>query len=140
NVDTGMGVERTIAALNGHDDVFCIDTMLPLVRGIEALSGRVYEENPRAFRIIADHVRAAAFAIADGAVPSNVEAGYVVRRLIRRAVRTARELGIRENFTADLSGIVFDLFNGVYPGLDERREAAASALEREETKFKETLE
>ena len=140
NVDTGMGVERTITVLNGHDDVFTIDTMLPLVQAIEALSGRVYQENPRPFRIIADHVRAATFAVSDGAVPSNVEAGYVVRRLIRRALRTARELGIRENFTAALSGTVFDLLDGVYPGMDGRREAAASALEREETKFKETLE
>ena len=146
NVDTGMGVERTVAVLQGAGDVFTIETLRPLVQAVEELTGdsgnvRVrYEDNPAPFRIVADHVRSATFAIADGAMPSNVEAGYVVRRMIRRAVRTARMLGIRENFTAGLSLKVIEIFRDVYPHLNDRVEEIAAAMEREESKFKETLE
>ena len=139
-VDTGMGVERTIAGIEGYDDVFRIDTLAPLVEAVEQLSGKPYGESPAPFRVIADHLRAATFAIMDGALPSNVEAGYVVRRMIRRAVVHARELGIRENFCARLSGVVVDLLRDVYPTLEERRESIAQALEDEETGFKNTLE
>ena len=85
NVDTGMGVERTLVALNGLDDIFRIETIFPMIQRLEQLTGRPYTENPPPFRVIADHLRAATCAIADGARPSNVEAGYVVRRMIRRA-------------------------------------------------------
>jgi alanyl-tRNA synthetase len=97
-------------------------------------------DSPRPFRVIADHVRAASFAIADGAAPSNVEAGYVVRRLIRRAVRFGRELGIRENFCAVFSGEVVKVFAGVYPELESNHARVMDEMEREETKFKRTLE
>lgn len=140
NVDTGMGVDRTVAVLNGFDDVFKVDTLSPLIERIAALSGRRYEENPKAFRVIADHVRAATFAITDGANPSNVEAGYVVRRLIRRAVRYGRDLGIAHDFCTDLSTIVLATFGQVYPELERSRARIASELEREEAKFKRTLE
>ena len=140
NVDTGMGVERTLAVLHGLDDIFRIETIAPLVAYLERLSGRRYDDNPAPFRVIADHLRAATFAIADGALPSNVEAGYVVRRLVRRAVRHGRELGIRENFCAAFSGVVVDLMGDVYPELVLRREAIGAALEQEESKFKNTLE
>ena len=93
----------------------------PLVVRLEELSGRSYADKPEPFRIIADHLRAATFAIADGASPSNVEAGYVVRRMIRRAVRYGRELGIQGNFCADFSGTVVDLFAEVYPELAAQR-------------------
>lgn len=139
NVDTGMGVERTVQVLQGKDDIFGIETLAPLVTAVETLSGRRYVDNPVPFRVIADHLRAATFAIADGALPSNVQAGYVVRRLIRRAVRYAHELGIEENFCARLSGAVVDLMRDVYPGLEARREAVAQALDQEETDFKKTL-
>jgi alanyl-tRNA synthetase len=140
NVDTGMGVERTVAALNGLSDIFQVETISPLVEAIEALSGKHYEDNPISFRIIADHLRSATFAIADGAAPSNVEAGYVVRRMIRRAVRHGRELGIRENFCGRLSESVVDTFSDVYPALLQRQEQIAALLDQEETKFKRTLE
>ena len=84
--------------LGGFDDVFRIDTLWPLVAAVEWYANRTYAEDPVPFRIITDHLRAAIFAIADGVTPSNVEAGYVVRRLIRRAVRHGRELGIAGNF------------------------------------------
>jgi alanyl-tRNA synthetase len=140
NVDTGMGVDRTAAVLQGNDDVFSIDTLQPLVSRLEQLSGREYTENPLPFRVIADHVRAAGMAAADGVRPSNVEAGYVVRRLVRRAVRHAGVLGIEENFTGELAKMTFDLFEGVYPGMKQAKESAAEELDREETKFKWTLE
>jgi alanyl-tRNA synthetase len=140
NVDTGMGVERTVAALQGKGDVFTIDTLAPLVTAVEQISGHEYNQNLPAFRVITDHVRAATFAIADGALPSNVEAGYVTRRLIRRAVRYGRELGIQENFCASLADSVVDLFGDIYPNLVSQREVIGAALDQEETKFKRTLE
>ncbi len=140
NVDTGMGVERTLVVMQGSDDIFTIDTLAPLVQAVERLSGKRYAENPIPFRVIVDHIRAATFAIGDGAPPSNVEAGYVTRRMIRRAVRYARELGIYENFCAGLSGAVIDLFRDVYPALEEQRAVIGEAFEREETRFKQTLE
>lgn len=140
NVDTGMGVDRTVAVLNGYDDVFKMDTLSPLIERVASLSGRRYEENPKAFRVIADHVRAATFAIADGANPSNVEAGYVVRRLIRRAVRYGHDLGIGHDLCTDLSTIVIDTYGLAYPELEKSRARIGSELEREEAKFKRTLE
>jgi len=140
NVDTGMGVERTLAVLNGYDDTFRIEIIWPLVERIEQLSGRRYADNPVPFRVIADHLRASTFAIADGATPSNVEAGYVVRRLIRRMVRYGRDLGIQRNFCAELSSVVVALFAGVYPEIEQNRARIQDELDREETKFKRTLE
>jgi alanyl-tRNA synthetase len=140
NVDTGMGVERTLAALGGFDDIFRIETIFPLIQQVEALSGRRYDETPLPFRVIIDHLRAATFAIADGALPSNVEAGYVVRRLVRRAVRYGRELGIQGNFCSGLADEVIRLFEGIYPNLRHRRPQVVEALEREENKFRRTLE
>jgi alanyl-tRNA synthetase len=140
NVDTGMGLERILTVLNDLDDVYYIDTIYPLIEEIERLSGVSYRERPEPFRVITDHIRAAVFAVADGALPSNVEAGYVVRRMLRRAVRYGRELGIQENFTARLSAAVADLFAGVYPNLQQQREHIARVLDQEESKFKRTLE
>jgi alanyl-tRNA synthetase len=140
NVDTGMGVERTLAVLHGLDDIFRIETLYPLMQQIEQLSVRSYADNPTPMRVIADHLRAATFAIADGAMPSNVEAGYVVRRMIRRAVRFGRELGITGDFCADFSLHVVDLFGEVYPELVHQCEQVAQAMEAEESKFKRTLE
>ncbi len=145
NVDTGMGLERMLAVLNCPQDVFRIDTLWPLVEQIEHLSGRAYTDALRPFRIIVDHVRAATFAISDGAWPSNVEAGYVTRRLIRRAVRYGRDLGIwrrncQEHFCGGIARAVIDLFAPVYPELASNQEAILNALEAEERKFENTLE
>jgi len=140
NVDTGLGVERTLAVLLGYADVYRIETLWPLVERVQQFSGRAYDEQPVPFRIIVDHLRSAVFAIADGAQPDNVEAGYVVRRLIRRAVRYGRELGIRGNFLGTLSGAVVDLFAQTYPELARQRAAIAAILDEEESKFSLTLE
>jgi alanyl-tRNA synthetase len=140
NVDTGMGVERTAAVLQGKVDVFQIETLWPLVGEIERLSGRAYQDDPGPLRIIADHLRAASLAIANGVLPSNVEAGYVVRRLVRRAVRHGHALGIRDNFCAHLSTSVVAILGDTYPELEEFGEQVCAALDQEETKFKQTLE
>ncbi len=140
NVDTGLGVERTLAILNGQADVFHIDTLWPLVEWVEQFAKRSYKDQPVPFRIIVDHLRSAVIAIADGARPDNVEAGYVVRRLIRRAVRYARELGVQGNFLGAFSGTVVDLLGQTYPELVHEREIIAAVLDEEETKFSLTLE
>ncbi|MEW6752097.1 MAG: alanine--tRNA ligase [Candidatus Latescibacterota bacterium] len=102
NVDTGMGVERTLAALNGLESVYETDLLAPLIVCLEDLCGRPYGEQTRSFRIVADHVRAAAHLIHDGVRPSNVEHGYVLRRLLRRVVRHARHLGLADGFWAPM--------------------------------------
>jgi alanyl-tRNA synthetase len=140
NVDTGMGIERTVAALQGYDDVFDTDVFRPIITRLEELSGRRYAEDPKPFRVIADHLRAATFAIADGVYPSNVEAGYVVRRLIRRSIRYGRDLGIQGNLCAPLASLVVDLSGHVYPELELGRARITDEIEREERKFKGTLE
>jgi alanyl-tRNA synthetase len=140
NVDTGMGVERTVAVLGGHDDVFEMNALWPLVERLQLLSGRAYSDDPRPFRVVADHVRAASLAIADGAAPSNVEAGYVVRRMIRRAVRYGRQLGLRQNLCGELSSVVASILGDSYPRLSQQSAAVAEVLDREETRFAATLE
>jgi alanyl-tRNA synthetase len=139
SVDTGMGLERTLCAINGFDDIFRVDSLAPLVGMLEELSGRAYESDPASFRIVVDHLRAATFAIADGALPSNVEAGYVVRRLIRRALRHGRRLGIQDDFCARSASEVVDLMGAAYPELERARQGLLQAMEAEETKFKATL-
>src|SRR5205823_11811942 len=140
NVDTGMGVERTVAVLEGRDDVFEMDSLWPLIEWLETLSGRAYAAEPRPFRVIADHIRAASLAIADGAAPSNVEAGYVVRRMIRRAVRYGKQLSLGQNFCGDLSGVVASVLGEAYPRLAQQQAAVAETLNQEETRFAATLE
>ena len=137
NVDTGMGVERMTAVINNLDDNYKTDLFSPILKKITQISGKDYEGNKKEFRIIADHIKAAAFAISDGVSPSNKGAGYVVRRLIRRAVVKANQLGVKENFTRKLAEVVFDIYSGVY---DIKKEQVLSEFEKEETKFKKTLQ
>ncbi len=140
NVDTGMGVERTVAVLGDHDDVFEMDTLWPLVERLQVMSGKAYSDELRPFRVIADHIRAASLAVADGVTPSNVEAGYVVRRMIRRAVRFGRQAGLTTNFCGDLSSVVVAVLGDSYPRLRENQTSVADALDQEETRFTGTLE
>ena len=144
NVDTGMGVERTIAILQGLDDDYLTDCFLPIINELENLSGKNYKsigkEEKRAMRIVADHLKAATFIIGDGVVPSNVERGYVLRRLIRRAIRYAREIGIKENFTTKVANRVIEIYREDYSELEKNKTIIFTELDKEETRFKKTLE
>ncbi|MDQ1284520.1 MAG: alanyl-tRNA synthetase [Patescibacteria group bacterium] len=140
NVDTGMGLERTITVMSGKENVFDTDLFLPIIQKIEELSGKKYadEENKKPMRIIADHIKAAVFIIADGVEPSNVQRGYVLRRLIRRAVRQGHLLGINENFTAEIAKVVQRMYGEIY--LEIADDKILRILEEEENKFRKTLE
>ncbi len=142
NVDTGMGVERTIAILSGFSDNYLSHIWQPIIQKIEQISGKKYSENTKSIRIIADHIRSAVFIIADGVEPSNKEAGYVLRRLIRRAVRQGKILGIEINFISQIADVVLDNqdnYAGIYPELNENRDKIIAVLDAEENKFRKTL-
>lgn len=139
NVDTGMGVERTIAALNGCSDVYQIDTIAPTM---EILRRRSRNADERGMRIVADHLLAAAMILADpaGVTPSNVERGYILRRLIRRAIRYGRMLGLGSPFTAEIAATYVNAYGQRYPRLIDRSKSIAEQLSAEEEKFAATLE
>jgi alanyl-tRNA synthetase len=144
NVDTGMGLERTAAMLQGKSTVFETETFQAIFNQIENLSGKKYsdETNRKAFRVISDHIRAAVFVIGDqrGVAPSNVGQGYIVRRLIRRAIREGRRLGITEPFVQSVAAVIIGEFGGHYAELENSREKISSELNKEEEKFGKTLE
>jgi len=142
NVDTGMGMERTLAVLNGLNDNYRTELFWPIIEKIEELSGKKYFEYAKEMRIIADHVKASVFMIADGVVPSNTLQGYVVRRLLRRAIRYGRTLGITGNFTADLGSEVtfMETYGEVYKEIKEKKKFIKEQFEQEEAKFSNTLE
>lgn len=143
-IDTGMGIERTVAVLNGKKSVYETEIFSGLLRGIEALCGKKYgecEEDDKSMRIIADHTRTSVFILGDqkGIAPSNVGQGYILRRLIRRAVRHAKKLGIDKPFLSDLSKIVIAQYEKPYPELAEHRDFIDHELIKEEEKFSDTL-
>ncbi|PIR44117.1 alanine--tRNA ligase [Candidatus Wolfebacteria bacterium CG10_big_fil_rev_8_21_14_0_10_31_9] len=140
NVDTGMGVERTLAILNKKENVFETELFRPIFQKIEEISGEHYEIYQKYFRIIADHIKTAVFMIADGVEPSNVLRGYVLRRLIRRAVRYGKLLGIENNFSKQIAEIVFEMYKDFYKELEINKSKIVEELEKEENKFRETLE
>jgi alanyl-tRNA synthetase len=145
NVDTGMGLERTVLVLNGKKTVYETDLFTGIIGKIEKLSGKTYadadEETVRAFRIVADHIRTATFILGDprAVTPSNVDQGYVLRRLIRRAVRFGMQLGLEEGFTADISQVIIDQYKAVYPELQQHSAFVLEQLVLEEKRFQRTL-
>ncbi len=140
NIDTGLGLERMAAVMQGVDSNFGIDILSPLVRQVLDVSRPPEEADvTRAARRIADHGRAVTFAIADGVLPSNEGRGYVVRRLLRRAVLDGRNLGIDEAFLYSLVPTVASLMGGAYPEVVDRREVVASFVKGEEENFRSTL-
>ncbi|MFH0780225.1 MAG: alanine--tRNA ligase [Parcubacteria group bacterium] len=139
NIDTGMGLERTLAVLEGKPSVYDTELFQPIFRTIEELSGKKYETYKKEFRIIADHVKAAIFIMADGVTPLNVGPGYVLRRLIRRAVRFAGSLEIKDTFTFKLAEVVVNQMKGIYPELKKNNEFIINQLILEEEKFAKTL-
>ena len=144
NVDTGMGVERTIAMLQGKTSVYETELFAPLIAAISDMAGQhmnASDELAVAFRVVADHLRSAVFILGDhrGVSPGNLGQGYVLRRLIRRAVRYARKLGLESGALAKLSVPVIDGYRHVYPELDQRRDWITTELGQEEERFEKTL-
>ena len=141
NVDTGMGVERTVAVLQGKDNVYETEILAPLVNGIRDLSGIdvISEDQVRSVRIICDHSRAATFLLAEGIVPLNVEQGYVLRRVIRGAIRHGKLLGIEEEFLSLLSQIIIETYSEDYPHLKSNEDFIVTELKKEYKKFNNTL-
>jgi len=144
NVDTGMGVERTLAVLNGLEDNYLSSILHPIIKTIEKISKKKYGKNKeytRAMRIIADHIRAATFILGDEKAikPSNIGQGYVLRRLIRRAIRYGKLLGIKENFTAKIAKSVLPIYPD-YQELHRNHKFIEEQLDEEESRFSQTLE
>ncbi len=144
NVDTGMGLERTVAVLNGKTSVYETDKLASIVSQVTALFGLaaadLSPEQIRQTRIITDHLRAAVFILSEKVEPSNVERGYVLRRLIRRAIRFGRQIGIDESFTHKVAEVVIAEHSGFYKELKENRDFIIEQLIKEEEKFGKTLE
>ena len=145
NVDTGMGLERTLCMLNGYKSVYETDLFSDVIEKLEDMSGKKYGEDEqvtRAMRIIADHMRTATFLIGDekGIVPSNVDQGYVLRRLLRRAIRFARTIEIDSALLTEIAAMYVEKYKGVYSELETNRDKIISEIAKEEEKFSKTLE
>lgn len=146
NVDTGMGIERTICMMNNLPTVYETDVFQPIMAKIKELSGKtefVGDDEVRSSRVVADHMRTATFILGDqkgGVTPGNIGANYVLRRLIRSAVRHARKLGIEPGFTEKMAAVVIDEYSHVYPELEQNRERVIQELLAEESRFGKTLD
>lgn len=139
NVDYGGGLERISAAAIDSPDVFRISVMWPIVEKLQSLSGKDYESNSSAMRVIADHLRAATFLAVDGVKPSNKEQGYVMRRLLRRAIRYAFDLGVEQDFMEETVPIIASLYHDDFPEVAEKKDEVVEILVKEERVFRQTL-
>ncbi len=144
NVDTGMGLERVICVLNDKKSVYDTDVFAGILGKIEELSGKKYnadDENTKAFRVVADHMRTSTFILGDprGVSPSNVDQGYILRRLIRRAVRFGMNLGLQAGFTGEIAQVIIDQYADIYPELKQNSAFVLEQLKLEEDRFTRTL-
>ena len=143
NIDTGMGLERLASVVQDVDSIFDVDTVLALRTRVCEIAGVEYKkeyETDVSIRIITDHIRSATFMISDGIMPSNEGRGYVLRRIIRRAARQGRKLGIKDMFLANLAGTVIEGSRDGYPELEEKKEFIFNVLKQEESKFNKTID
>ncbi len=143
NIDTGMGLERLAVTLQDVESIFEVDTIRFLLDSVAKLAGVAYKEDEKkdiSLRLITDHIRSCTFMISDGIMPSNEGRGYVLRRLLRRAARHGRMLGIEQKFLAELAKIVIDLSKGGYPELEEKQAMILKVLSEEEDKFYKTID
>ncbi len=143
NIDTGMGLERLASVVQDVDSIFDVDTVLALRTKVCEIAGVEYKkdyETDVSIRIITDHIRSAAFMISDGIIPSNEGRGYVLRRIIRRAARQGRKLGVQRMFLAELSGTVIEGSKDGYPELEEKKEFIFTVLNQEEENFNKTID
>ena len=139
NIDHGSGLERIAAAANNDPDVFKISLLWPIIEKLQDLSGKDYASHTESMRVIADHLRAATFMAVDGCVPSNKEQGYVMRRLLRRAIRYSFDLGIEQNFLQEVVPTIADLYEADFPEVKNNRDNIISVLVKEEKAFRQTL-
>ncbi len=139
NIDHGSGLERIAAAANNDPDVFKISLLWPIVEKLQDLSGKKYDSHTESMRVIADHLRAATFMAVDGCVPSNKEQGYVMRRLLRRAIRYSFDLGIEQNFLEEVVPVIAELYEADFPEVKENRDNIIAVLVKEEKAFRQTL-
>ncbi|AIG25649.1 alanine--tRNA ligase [Brevibacillus laterosporus] len=143
NIDTGMGLERMVSIIQNVDNNYETDLLFPLIEQTSQISGVSYKTNDEldvALKVIADHVRTVTFAIGDGALPSNEGRGYVLRRLLRRAVRMGKMLGIQKPFLYTLTKTVGDMMGEFYPEVVQKRDFIERVIRAEEERFHETLE
>ena len=139
NIDHGSGLERIAAAVNNDPDVFKISLLWPIIEKLQDLSGKDYASHTESMRVIADHLRAATFMAVDGCVPSNKEQGYVMRRLLRRAIRYSFDLGIEQNFLQEVVPTIADLYEADFPEVKNNRDNIIAVLVKEEKAFRQTL-
>ncbi|ASB66283.1 MULTISPECIES: alanine--tRNA ligase [Bacillus amyloliquefaciens group] len=142
NIDTGMGLERMVSVIQDVPTNFDTDLFMPIIEATERISGDAYGKDAvkdTAFKVIADHIRTVAFAVSDGALPSNEGRGYVLRRLLRRAVRYAKTIGISRPFMYELVPTVAGIMDAFYPEVKEKQEFIAKVIKTEEERFHETL-
>ena len=139
NVDFGGGLERIAAAKIGESDMFKISLLWPIIQKLEELSNKKYDEHQEPMRVIADHVRASVFLAVDGVVPSNNEQGYVSRRLLRRAIRFAFDLGIESDLLKQIVPKVVDMYSEDYPEFESSKQNILDIMDREEKLFRKTL-
>ena len=140
NIDTGAGLERFVTVIQGTDTCYETDLFWSIIEKTESICGKKYESNVRAFRVIADHIRTCTFALADGEMFSNEGRGYVLRRLLRRATRFGKVLGIQKPFLSNLVDSVVEIMKTFYPYLLDKKEFVKKVIEAEEVKFLKTLE
>jgi alanyl-tRNA synthetase len=139
NIDHGSGLERIAAAAIDNPDLFKISLIWPIIEKLEKISGKNYDSHQESMRVIADHLRAATFMAVDGVVPSNKTQGYVMRRLLRRAIRYAFDLGIEQNFLEEVVSVIVDLYHDDFPEVAQNRDKVIDVLVREEKVFRQTL-
>ena len=139
NVDFGGGLERLAAAVNNDPDIFKISLIMPIIDELENLSSKKYEQHQNSMRVIADHMRAAVWLAVDGVAPSNKQQGYVLRRLLRRAIRYAFDLGIEQDLCEKIAPTVINLYKNDYPEVAENEKVVLENFKREERIFRQTL-
>lgn len=143
SIDTGMGLERIVSVIQNTPTNYETDLIMPIIKKIEALSEKQYGDSPKAdicMKVIADHVRASVFLIGDGALPSNEMRGYVLRRIMRRAIRYGRGIGLKGTFLHEIAKIVFDIMKPAYPELFDASAFITNVIKNEEIRFSETLD
>ena len=139
NIDHGAGLERLAMASIGIPDISKIDLINPITKQLELITGKSSDENHKAFRVVADHIKSAYWLACDGVVPSNTGQGYVLRRLMRRAIKFALDLGITENLSTQISPVIAQIYGEDFPEIDSNFDQILSALQKEEQLFRQTL-